>query len=222
MPTHQPLTSAHSGEKSADACGKRAGHLLLLPRLLPGLTTFSPALARSQQSPSSPQGSFPESLPPLHPQETAPRTVICPPPTSPARQFWGLEGGKGAWRTPRGDPDDPDLDPCAAALRKSPCHTSSTWGTLSPRPARLLVFAIVSRARRVVLADSQHLCVALQPYVGVLLAREFVNPAKCLNVSTCLTQSCPCSDPTSQRLVSGSAQSGGGETHSVRWQRPPD
>ena len=57
--------------------------------------------------------------------------------------------------------------------------------------------------------------VALQPHVGFLLAHEFVSLAKCLDVSTCLTQSSTCSDPTSQRLVSGIAQLGvGGPTQS--------
>ncbi|MXQ82929.1 hypothetical protein E5288_WYG022747 [Bos mutus] len=54
------------------------------------------------------------------------------------------------------------------------------------------------------LSHEQHLRNCLQ---GLLRApgvcpREFVNPAKCLDVSTRLTQSCPCSDPTSQRLES--------------------
>lgn len=134
------------------------------------------------------------------------------PPHLPARQFWGLEGGKGSLEDPqRGPPMTLGLGPlCCSPEEVSLSHKQHLGNSVSKACCRLLVFAIVSRARRVVLADSQHLCVALQPYVGVLLAREFVNPAKCLNVSTCLTQSCPCSDPTSQRLVSGSAQSGGG------------
>ena len=118
----------------------------------------------------------------------------------------------------RGPPMTLGLGPlCCSPEDVSLSHKQHLGNSVSKACCRLLVFAVMSRAggRSWQTASTCVEIVALQPHVGFLLACEFVNPAKCLDVSTRLTQSCPCSDPASQRLVSGSAQSGvGGPTQS--------
>lgn len=169
---HQPLTSAHSGEKSADACGKRAGHLFSCPEVVARSDHLFPAWAPLPAEPLFPQV---PSLSPCHlstPRRQHPGQSSAP--HLPARQFWGLEGRQGSLEDPqRGPPMTLGLGPLCSP-ENLPVTQAALGNSVSKACCRLLVFAIVSRARRVVLADSQHLCVALQPYVGVLLARELV------------------------------------------------
>lgn len=126
----QPLTSAHNGKKSADGYGKRSP-----PSPSPVLRPFPGPYPAPDRAPL-PSGCFPEPPRPPTPRMQGPGQSSAP---LPAGQFWGLEGGRGALRTPGRIQMTLELGPLCCSpkgISLSPCslRSSSTLGTLSPTP----------------------------------------------------------------------------------------